>query len=135
MKESKKPITSIDDYISQQDENKQAGLQKIRAAIKKIVPKATEGISYQMPVFKQEGNLVYFAVSKNHYGFYPTAKPIEVFKKQLDDKGYTYSKGAIQFPIDQPIPIKLIQDIVKFRVKDNEITIASKKKTLKKPKH
>jgi uncharacterized protein YdhG (YjbR/CyaY superfamily) len=131
MRKSNNPITTIDEYISAQDESKQAGLQKIRAIIKKIIPKATEGISYLMPVFKQEGNLVYFAASKNHYGFYPTAKPIEVFKKQLEEKGYTYSKGAIQFPIDKPIPIKLIQDIVKFRVKDNELTLAAKKKTLK----
>jgi uncharacterized protein YdhG (YjbR/CyaY superfamily) len=131
MKKSNKPITTIDEYISAQDETKQAGLQKIRATIKKIIPKATEGISYQMPVFKQDGNLVYFAASKNHYGFYPTAKPIEVFKKQIEEKGYTYSKGAIQFPLDKPIPIKLIQDMVKFRVKDNELTLTTKKKTLK----
>lgn len=131
MKKSNKPITTIDEYISAQDETKQAGLQKIRATIKKIIPKATEGISYQMPVFKQDGNLVYFAASKNHYGFYPTAKPIEVFKKQIEEKGYTYSKGAIQFPLDKPLPIKLIQDMVKFRVKDNELTLTTKKKTLK----
>jgi uncharacterized protein YdhG (YjbR/CyaY superfamily) len=131
MKKSNNPITTIDEYISAQDETKQAGLQKIRATIKKIIPKATEGISYQMPVFKQDGNLVYFAASKNHYGFYPTAKPIEVFKKQIEEKGYTYSKGAIQFPLDKPLPIKLIQDMVKFRVKDNELTLTTKKKTLK----
>lgn len=131
MKKSNNPITTIDEYISAQDETKQAGLQKIRATIKMIIPKATEGISYQMPVFKQDGNLVYFAASKNHYGFYPTAKPIEVFKKQIEEKGYTYSKGAIQFPLDKPLPIKLIQDMVKFRVKDNELTLTTKKKTLK----
>ena len=134
MKETKKELKTIDDYIKIQDVSKQAGLQKIREVIKKVVPKATEGISYQMPVFKQDGNLVYFAASKNHYGFYPTAKPIEVFKAQLDAKGYTYSKGAIQFPCDQPIPVKLIQDIVKFRVKDNELSILAKQKnkTIKK---
>jgi len=83
MKETKKVLLTIDDYISLQEKSKQAGLQKIRAIIKKVAPKATEGISYQMPVFKQNGNLVYFAAAKNHYGFYPTAKPIEVFKAQL----------------------------------------------------
>ena len=93
-----------------------------------MAPKAIEGISYQMPVFKENGNLVYFAASKKHYGFYPTAKPIEVFKEQLDAKGYTYSKGAIQFPCDQPIPVKLIQDIVKFRIKDMELNAVTKKK-------
>jgi uncharacterized protein YdhG (YjbR/CyaY superfamily) len=128
MKKTKKEIITIDDYISIQEDAKQAGLQKIRAIIKKVAPKATEGISYQMPVFKQNGNLVYFAAAKNHYGFYPTAKPIEVFKAQLDAKGYTYSKGAIQFPDDKPLPTKLIQDIVKFRIKDNEMQLASKEK-------
>jgi uncharacterized protein YdhG (YjbR/CyaY superfamily) len=112
MKEAKKPIVTIDDYIKQQEKDKQIGLEKIRAAIKKVAPKATEVISYQMPAFKQDTVLVYFAVAKNHFGFYPTAKPIEIFKKQLDEKGYSYSKGAIQFPIEKPIPVKLIQDIV-----------------------
>ena len=128
MKETKKILLTIDDYISLQEKSKQAGLQKIRAIIKKVAPKATEGISYQMPVFKQNGNLVYFAAAKNHYGFYPTAKPIEVFKAQLDAKGYAYSKGAIQFPDDKPIPVKLIQEIVKFRIQDNEMKLATKGK-------
>jgi len=131
MKETKKVLLTIDDYISLQEKSKQAGLQKIRAIIKKVAPKATEGISYQMPVFKQNGNLVYFAAAKNHYGFYPTAKPIEVFKAQLDAKGYTYSKGAIQFPDDKPIPVKLIQEIVKFRIQDNEMKLAAKEKAKK----
>ncbi len=128
MKTARKELKTIDEYISFQEESKQIGLQKIRAIIKKVVPKAIEGISYQMPVFKENGNLVYFAASKKHYGFYPTAKPIEVFKEQLDAKGYTYSKGAIQFPCDQPIPVKLIQDIVKFRIKDMELNAVTKKK-------
>ena len=128
MKTARKELKTIDEYISIQEESKQIGLQKIREIIKKVAPKAIEGISYQMPVFKENGNLVYFAASKKHYGFYPTAKPIEVFKEQLDAKGYTYSKGAIQFPCDQPIPVKLIQDIVKFRIKDMELNAVTKKK-------
>ncbi len=131
MKETKKVLLTIDDYISLQEKGKQAGLQKIRAIIKKVAPKATEGISYQMPVFKQNGNLVYFAAAKNHYGFYPTSKPIEVFKAQLDAKGYTYSKGAIQFPADEPLPVKLIQEIVKFRIQDNEMKLVAKEKAKK----
>jgi uncharacterized protein YdhG (YjbR/CyaY superfamily) len=135
MKETKKVLLTIDDYISLQEKSKQAGLQKIRSIIKKVAPKATEGISYQMPVFKQNGNLVYFAAAKNHYGFYPTSKPIEVFKAQLDAKGYTYSKGAIQFPDDKPIPVKLIQEIVKFRIQDNEMKLAAKEKGKEKQKN
>jgi uncharacterized protein YdhG (YjbR/CyaY superfamily) len=134
MKETKKVLLTIDDYISLHEKSKQAGLQKIRTIIKKVAPKATEGISYQMPVFKQNGNLVYFAAAKNHYGFYPTSKPIEVFKAQLDTKGYTYSKGAIQFPDDKPIPVKLIQEIVKFRIQDNEMKLAAKENAKKSSK-
>jgi uncharacterized protein YdhG (YjbR/CyaY superfamily) len=128
MKTARKELKTIDDYISIQEESKQIGLQKMRAIIKKVAPNTIEGISYQMPVFKQNGNLVYFAVSKKHYGFYPTSKPIEVFKDQLISKGYTFSKGAIQFSCDQPLPVKLIQDIVKFRIKDMELNANTKKK-------
>ncbi len=132
MKDSKKELVTIDDYIKIQDKDKQVDLQKFREIIKKAAPKATECISYQMPAFKQNGILVYFAAAKNHFGFYPTAKPIEVFKKQLDEKGYTYSKGAIQFPLDKPLPVKLIQDMVKFRIKENEIKALAKQKKLTK---
>jgi uncharacterized protein YdhG (YjbR/CyaY superfamily) len=128
MKAVSKELKTIDDYISNQVESKQIGLQTIRAIIKKVAPKATEGISYQMPVFKQNGNLVYFAAAKNHYGFYPMPKTIETFKVQLNAKGYLYSKGAIQFPIDKPIPSTLIQAMVKFRIKENEIKSVAKEK-------
>jgi uncharacterized protein YdhG (YjbR/CyaY superfamily) len=133
MKDSKKELVTIDDYIKIQDKEKQVRLQKLREIIKKAAPKATECISYQMPAFKQNGVLVYFAAAKNHFGFYPTAKPIEAFKKQLDEKGYTYSKGAIKIPIDKPIPSKLIQDIVKYRIKEDELKALTKeKKSVKK---
>lgn len=128
MKKDNPLITTIDAYILIQAPEKQMGLQKIRAIIKKVAPKATEGISYQMPVFKQNGDLVYFAAFKNHFGFYPTAKPIQVFKAQIEAKGYTYSKGAIQFPCDQPFPTKLIQEIVKYRIKENQLKAESKSK-------
>jgi uncharacterized protein YdhG (YjbR/CyaY superfamily) len=130
MKESKKEIVTIDDYIKSQEVDKQKGLQKIRALIKKAAPKATEVISYSMPAFKQDGVLVYFAAFKSHYGFYPTAKPIEIFKKQLDEKGYIYSKGAIQLPIGKPFSTKLIQDIVKYRIKEDDIKALTKKKKM-----
>ena len=131
MKQIKATFLTIDDYIKMQEKEKQAGLEKLRTIIKKVASKATECISYQMPAFKQGENLVYFAVAKNHYGFYPTSKPIDVFKKQLDEKGYSYSKGSIQFPIDKPLPIKLIQDIVKFRLKEVELKFLAKPKVKK----
>ena len=132
MQETKKSILTIKDYIQIQDKDKQAGLEKLRNIINKAAPKATECISYQMPAFKINNVLVYFASAKNHFGFYPTAKPIEVFKTQLDEKGLTYSKGAIQLPSDKPFPVKLIQDIVKFRIKEDEIKASAKKQGAKK---
>jgi uncharacterized protein YdhG (YjbR/CyaY superfamily) len=110
-------IESIDDYIATKPFEKRAVLEKMRSAIQRAAPKAAEVISYGMPAFKQEGILVYFAAFKNHYGLYPTSSPIIVFKKDL--MPYKVSKGAIQFPIDKPIPIRLIQAIVKFRVAQN----------------
>jgi uncharacterized protein YdhG (YjbR/CyaY superfamily) len=127
MKISMKPMETIDEYIQQQDKDRQIGLQKLREIIRKAAPKATEGISYQMPVFKQNGNLIYFAAAKNHYGLYPMPKTIESFKKELDQKEYTYSKGAIQMPVDRPFPVKLIQEMVKFRIQENETKAAAKK--------
>ena len=131
MKQIKQSFSNIDDYIKLQEKDKQAGLEKLRGIIKKVAPNAIECISYQMPAFKEGEILVYFAVAKNHYGFYPTSKPIEAFKKQLEEKGYSYSKGAIQFPIDKAFPVKLIQDIVKFRLKQVELKQLSKTKVKK----
>jgi uncharacterized protein YdhG (YjbR/CyaY superfamily) len=117
-------IETIDEYISAQPLEKRAGLEKIRSIIQKAAPKATEVISYGMPAFKQDGILVYFAAFKNHYGFFPTASPIVIFKKELVP--YKTSKGAIQFPTDKPIPIKLIQAIVKLRIIQNKEKTAFK---------
>lgn len=108
---------SIDEYIERFPENVQTILQKLRATIKKAAPGAEEVISYQMPAFKYHGVLVYFAGYKNHIGFYPTSSPMKVFKKEL--AGYKTSKGAIQFPIEKAIPLTLVKDIVKFRIKEN----------------
>jgi uncharacterized protein YdhG (YjbR/CyaY superfamily) len=113
-------IESIDDYIATKPFEKRAVLEKMRSAIQRAAPKATEVISYGMPAFKQEGILVYFAAFKNHYGLYPTSSPIIVFKKEL--LPYKTSKGAIQFPTDKPLPVKLIQAIVKYRVAQNKVS-------------
>ena len=107
----------IDGYIAAFPVHIQHILQKIRLTIKKAAPDALEKISYQMPAFTLKGILVYFAAHKNHIGFYPTSSGIKVFKDEL--AGYNFSKGAIQFPIDKPIPLKLITKIVKFRVEEN----------------
>jgi uncharacterized protein YdhG (YjbR/CyaY superfamily) len=109
---------TIDQYIEAQDKERQHILQQFRKIIKAAVPKAEEVISYGMPAFKHGSVLVYFAAMKEHYGFYPTSKPIEVFEDKL--KPYKISKGAIQFPLDKPLPEKLITEIVKHRLKEVE---------------
>lgn len=117
MKTNSKEINSIDDYINQFPDEIKSKLEKIRAAIKKDAPKSVEVISYGMPAFKMNKVLVYFAVSKNHIGFYPTQNPIKVFSKELES--YKTSKGAIQFPLDKKIPLALISKITRFRVKED----------------
>ena len=108
---------SIDEYIAAFPEQTQKLLQQIRETIKKAAPQAEESISYAMPTFKLNGNLVHFAAYKNHIGFYPVPSGIDAFREELS--GYKGAKGSVQFPIDQPMPLKLIADIVKYRVQEN----------------
>jgi uncharacterized protein YdhG (YjbR/CyaY superfamily) len=110
-------ITTIDEYIAIFPEEVQAKLRQLRTVIHTAAPDATEKISYQMPTFYLNGNLVHFAALKNHIGFYPTPSGIENFKEEL--KSYKSSKGAVQFPLDQPLPLDLIARIVQFRVTEN----------------
>jgi uncharacterized protein YdhG (YjbR/CyaY superfamily) len=108
---------NIDEYISGFPENVQIILEELRETIKKVAPEATEAISYQMPTFKLNGNLVHFAAFKNHIGFYPTPTGTEEFKKELSI--YKGGKGSIQFPVNQALPLELISKIVRFRVREN----------------
>jgi uncharacterized protein YdhG (YjbR/CyaY superfamily) len=117
MTTQKTPAKNIDEYIAGFPEDTQEILRKIRAVIREAAPDAQETISYQMPAFKLNGNLVYFAAFKNHIGFYPIPTGIEAFKKELS--AFKQGKGSIQFPLDEPIPYDLITKIVKFRVKEN----------------
>lgn len=107
----------VEKYYSSIPEELRIILGKMRTTIKSVVPDAEEVISYRMPSFKQNGILVYFAAFKNHIGFYPTSSGIEAFKNELTD--YKWSKGAIQFPIDKPLPVMLIKRIVKFRAQED----------------
>jgi len=116
VKNQVKPM-NIDEYIAQFPREIQEKLQKIRATIKSVVPEATEAISYQMPTFKLNGNLVHFAAFKNHIGFFPTSSGVKAFESEL--KEYVHATGSIQFPLDKPIPFSLIKKITKFRVKEN----------------
>ncbi len=119
-------ITTIDEYIATFPASTQALLQQMRTTIAKAAPKAEEAISYGMPTFKLQGNLVHFAGYKNHIGFYPAPSGIVSFAEDL--KKYQTSKGAIQFPIDEKLPLALVTKIVKFRVKENSEKAAAKKK-------
>jgi uncharacterized protein YdhG (YjbR/CyaY superfamily) len=104
-------------YIKRFPEDTGELLKQIRSAIRKAAPEATEKISYGIPTFYDSGNLVHFAAFKNHIGFFPTPSAIEAFQKEL--KAYRTSKGTVQFPMTDPLPLKLIERIVKFRVKEN----------------
>lgn len=117
MDKNKAGFSSIDEYIATFPPDIQKILEKIRFIVKAAAPEAQEKISYQMPTFFLNGNLVHFAAFKNHIGFYPTPSGIEKFKKEL--AGYQGAKGSVQFPLDEPIPYALISEIVKFRVKEN----------------
>jgi uncharacterized protein YdhG (YjbR/CyaY superfamily) len=92
-------------------------LEELGQVIRDSAPTAEEAISYQMPTFKLNGNLVWFAAFKNHIGFYPKTSAIETFREELFD--YEVSKGTIRFPLDKPIPFDLVRKIVKYRVKKN----------------
>ena len=108
---------TIDEYIGVFPKEVQGILKTVRRKIGESAPAAQEAISYGIPTFKLNGNLVHFAAFKNHIGFYPTPSAIVAFKKELSR--YKTSKGAIQFPIDEPMPLPLIGRMVKFRVKEN----------------
>lgn len=124
-------FTDVSQYIAAQPPEIQKVSGKMRQTIKKAAPKAEEIISYGMPAFKYEGMLVYYAVWKSHIGFYPSGSGIKDFADELSR--YKTSKGAIQFPLNEPLPVELITKIVKFRVNENEEkaaikTMAKKKK-------
>lgn len=110
-----KPKT-IDEYISSFTPEVQARLQQIRSLIKEMVPEAEEKISYGIPTFLLEKNLVHFAAFKEHIGFYALPTANEKFKKELSR--YKVGRGSIQFPLSEPLPVELIRKLVRFRVKE-----------------
>jgi uncharacterized protein YdhG (YjbR/CyaY superfamily) len=118
MAASRKHFKTIDEYITAFPENIQNILEELREVISKSAPEAEETINYGIPTFKLNGkNLVHFAAYKNHIGFYPSPSGIEAFGKEISQ--YKSSKGAVQFPLDKPIPYDLVKKIVIFRVEEN----------------
>lgn len=120
---------TVDEYMSSLPKSSREILEHLRKAIKQAAPKAEEMISYNMPAFKFHGALVYFAAYKTHIGFYPTASPIPIFKKELEK--YELAKGTVRFPLDKPLPLALIKKIVKFKMSEN---IVKKELKIKKKK-
>ncbi len=117
MDDAKQAPTTIDEYIAQFPDDVQERLQTMRATIHAAAPDATEAIAYGMPTFRFNGNLVHFGAFKSHIGFYPTPNGLDEFKDRL--AVYKGAKGSVQFPFDQPLPLDLVTDIVKFRLAEN----------------
>jgi uncharacterized protein YdhG (YjbR/CyaY superfamily) len=110
-------LTTIDQYIRRFPKDIRQMLSELRSTIREAAPQACEKISYRIPTFYYNGNLVHFAAFKNHIGFYPTSSGIAAFRSDL--KKYKHAKGSVQFPVDEPLPLKLITRIVKFRAAEN----------------
>jgi uncharacterized protein YdhG (YjbR/CyaY superfamily) len=117
MDEKKGGVGSVDEYIASFPEATQAKLRELGATIQAAAPEAEEKISYGMPTFFLKGNLVYYAGWKKHIGFYAIPSANAAFKDELS--AYTVSKGAVQFPLDQPLPVDLITRMTRFRVAEN----------------
>jgi uncharacterized protein YdhG (YjbR/CyaY superfamily) len=115
---AKTNFKSIDDYIASRPEAEQRVLERVRKIIRKALPGANEMISYQIPTYKLHGRpVLYFAGWSQHYSLYPSNdRLVAAFKDQLAP--YEISKGTIRFPLTEPIPVKLIENIAKFRAKE-----------------
>ena len=109
--------STVDEYIEASPADVRAALQQMRETIRRAAPGAEEVISYQMPAFRLNGILVYYAAHPKHVGFYPTSSGIEAFREEL--ASYKTSKGAVQFPLGKPMPLDLVERIVAFRVSEN----------------
>jgi uncharacterized protein YdhG (YjbR/CyaY superfamily) len=119
-------MDTIDEYIETFEPKIQKTLTEIRNFIKKEVPEAIEKISYGMPTFYLNGNLIHFAAFKVHYGFFPSPSGIDAFEVELAP--YRTGKGTLCFPFDKPLPWDIIRKVVQFRVRENLNKVRNKKK-------
>jgi uncharacterized protein YdhG (YjbR/CyaY superfamily) len=117
MKSPTSSPTAVDEYIASFPPEVRARLSKMRAMIRRHAPQAEERMSYGIPTFYLGGNLVHFAAFARHVGFYPGPSGIAAFRDALSR--YKSAKGSVQFPHDEPLPLALVADIVKFRVEEN----------------
>ena len=118
--------STVDEYIAAFPPEVRAILRQIRKVVRNAAPEAEEGISYGIPAYRLDGVLVYFAAFKKHIGFYPPVRGNVALEKAVDR--YAGEKGNLQFPLDEPMPLKLIERITKFRVKQNRDEAATKKR-------
>lgn len=125
-----KTYKTVDEYIKSFPKGVGATLKTLRALFKKLAPKGEEAMKYGMPTLRLNNkNVLHYAAYEKHIGFYPTPSGVKAFEKDLGK--YKFSKGAIQFPIDKPLPMGLITKIAKFRIKEVPVKKAIQK-TLKK---
>ncbi len=120
------PTNEVDQYITTFPVEVREKLEEIRWIIQQAAPMAEEVISYKMPAYDCHGILVYFAGYKKHIGFYPSGSGIEAFQHEFGP--YKWSKGAVQFPLDEPLPAALISRIVAYRIQSNLDKAAAKSK-------
>jgi len=112
------PVNNVDDYIAQAPKEVQAKLQELRATIKAAAPSAQERMSYGMPYYEYKGRLVYFQLWKNHIGLYALSPDVEEYTSEL--KGYVTTKGTVRFPLNEQLPLALIEKLVQARVRKND---------------
>ena len=129
---AKTDFKSVDEYIATHPEKVQAVLRRVRGTIRKAVPSAEEVISYQIPAYKLQGSaVIYFAGWKEHYSLYPASERlVKTFKDELAP--YKVSKGTIRFPLSEPVPVKLIEGVAKFRAREAADRVRAKAAVKKK---
>ncbi len=124
-KKMDKKNKAVDEYMAAFPKDVVKLLEKVRTTIQKAAPKAEERICWKMPAYYQDGLLILFAGHKKHIGIYPMPGVIKAFKKELEE--YEVSKGGIQFPYEEPLPLGLIKRITKYRIKENQFKAKAKK--------
>ena len=116
---------TVDDYLAALPEESRATLEKLRKTIKAAAPKATEMISYQMPMYKHHGMVIGFAAFKDHCSIFPGSAVMDAYEEEL--KRYDTSKGTIRFPANKPLPAALVKKLIKARIAENEARANRKK--------
>ena len=113
-------MTVIDDYLAEYSGPHREHMDALRAIITWLAPDATEALSWGMPTWKLNGNLIHVAAAKHHVGLHPGADGVAFVSEELAERGFRFSKGTIQLPVDRPIPVDLVERLVTFRVAQQE---------------